>query len=93
MYNVFLSTRGIEELVFRGTLAEASKYENNLRKECRRIDPDGTEMDCYSMSDEDMEKAAKSIKVWDSLTEEQKQDIIEVDGHRYVRAIYELNHK
>lgn len=27
--------------------------------------------------------------LWDSLTEEEKNDIIEVDGHKYIRKIYE----
>lgn len=28
--------------------------------------------------------------VWDSLTEEDKNDIIEVDGHKYIRKMYEV---
>ena len=29
----------------------------------------------------------------DSLSEEDKKDIIEVDGRKYIRKIYELNNK
>ena len=92
MYNVYLSTRGVEELVFRGPLEEASKYEDDLRKACRASDPDGAELDCYMQSDEDIQKEADAISFWDTLTEEDKKDIIVVEGREYIRKVYEHNH-
>ena len=37
------------------------------------------------------EQARESKKIWESMTEEEKNDIIEVDGKRYFRKIYEKN--
>ena len=37
--------------------------------------------------------AAEELETVYNLTEEQKRDLIVVDGHTYVRAIYEMNHK
>lgn len=39
------------------------------------------------------EKPMTAADLFESLTEEQKKDIIEVNGKRYIRAIYEFNHK
>lgn len=91
MYNVYLSTKGNTELVFRGSRKEASKFEDNLRKECRATDPDGVEIDCYVKSDEQIQKETEAINFWNTLTEEDKKDIIEVNGRRYIRKIYERN--
>lgn len=93
MYNLFLAIKNEKELVFRGTLEEAVKREEALRKECRKSDPNGVELDCFVWSDEQIEKAKDTAKRWDALTEEQKKDIIEVDGKKYIRALYEANNR
>ena len=89
MYNVFLSTRGNSEIVFRGEKEEACKYADSLRRQCKTTDPDGVEIDCYIKSDEEIEKEAEAKSFFDTLTEEDKKDFIEVNGRKYIRKIYE----
>lgn len=85
---------GLKKLVvFFYFLEEAVKREEALRKECRKSDPNGVELDCFVWSDEQIEKAKDAAKRWDALTEEQKKDIIEVDGKKYIRALYEANNR
>lgn len=91
LYALILSTGGVEEVVDIGTREEMSKREDSLRKECRRVDPDGVEMDCYIISQAEAKKREEAKNRWDSLTEEDKKDIIEVDGRKYIRKIYEMN--
>ena len=67
--------------------AAAVEYENELRKKYK----DRTTIDCFIKTDEEMEKTEKAKKRYDELTEEQKNDIIEVDGKKYIRALYEAN--
>jgi transcriptional regulator with XRE-family HTH domain len=50
-YNLIYSVRGREEVVFRGSCAEASKAEDELRAVLRINDPEGVESDCYVRSD------------------------------------------
>ena len=92
-YALILSTRGNEEVVGVGTREEMAKREASLRKECRKVDPDGVEMDCYIISELEAKKREEGRQLWDSLTNEEKNDIIEVDGKEYVRKIWEYNHK
>lgn len=93
MYALIHSTRGNEETVAVGTRDEMIKRESILRKECRKSDPDGTEIDCYIISEAELNKRAEDTDFWNTLTDEDKQDIIEVDGKRYIRKIYEKNHR
>ena len=92
LYALILSTRGNEEVVAVGTREEMVKREDPLRKECRKYDPDGAEMDCYIISEAEARKVEEGKKLWESLTEEDKKDIIEIDGRKYVRKIWERNH-
>ena len=93
MYALILSTRGNEETVAVGTRDEMIKRESSLRKECRKSDPDGTEIGCYIINEAELKKRAEDNDFWNTLTDEDKQDIIEVDGKRYIRKIYEKNHR
>lgn len=93
MYALILSTRGNEEVIDIGSREEMSKREDSLRKECRKVDPDGVEMDCYIISEAEAKKREDAKNRWDSLSEKDKKDIIEVDGRKYIRKIYELNNK
>lgn len=88
-YALILSTRGSEEIVATGTKEEMQKREASLRKECRKADPDGSEMDCYIISEAEAERRNDRIE----LTEEERKDIIEVDGKKYIRKIYEEKNK
>ena len=69
-----------------------SKKEDALRQECRKADPDGVEIDCYVISGEEAQKRAENRNFWDTLTEGDKNDIIEVNGRQYIRKVYERNH-
>lgn len=92
-YAVILSTRGDEEVIFIGSKEEAVKRETSLRKECRKKDPDGAEMDCYTISEKELEKREAAKNFYDMLSDEEKSDIIEVDGKKYIRKIYEEYNK
>lgn len=39
---------------------------------------------------EQMDADSGHKALWDSLTDEDKNDIIEVDGHRYIRKMFEV---
>lgn len=71
--------------VFSGTKAECVKYENELRKTYK----DRTRIDCWTQKKED----ENPYDLYNSLTPEEKQDIIEVDGKKYIRKMYEANRK
>ncbi len=94
LYTVILSDRGNEEITFiTYDLSEANRRCDELRRECRRKDPDGAIIDCYVLSESQAKKNAEAKAIWDTLTEEEKHDYIEVDGRTFIRKIYEINHK
>ena len=92
LYVLILSTRGHEEIQTIGTHEEMTKREDALRKECRRVDPDGTEMDCFLISEAEAKRRFGAAKFYDSLTKEQREETIIVDGKKYIKAIYLKNH-
>lgn len=94
LYHVFKAYKGEAELIntFEDKM-DAARFEDELRKVLRRIDPDGAVLDCYTRSSEELERIRANAERWDQLTEEQKHEFIEVDGKTYVKAIWEANHK
>lgn len=78
----------VESVLFVGTKQECSKYEDYKRKEYK----DRTLVDCYTISESEKNKREEDSKFYDSLTEAQKAEIIDVDGKKYVKAVYERNH-
>lgn len=92
MYNVFLSVKGDETLVYRGSFKQVNNYEDTLRDEIRKHDPDGEELECYVISDEQIEKRVAAIEKWENLTEEEKNDHITVGGWQYIRSVYDAMH-
>ena len=92
MYNVYLASKFEKTLVFRGEKEQAIVYLESLRKECRAKDPEGTALDCFMWSDEELERQRKTLELWDSLTDEDKKDFIEVGDKKFIRKIYEYNH-
>lgn len=92
IYALILNTRGNEEVVTVGTLDEMKKRETSLRKEIRKSDPDGTEMDCYLISEDEAKRRDEAIDFYDNLSDADKTDYIIVDGKKYIRKIYEKNH-
>ena len=79
----------METILFTGTKKDCSEYEDRKRKEYL----DRTVVDCFVKSESELKREKEISDIWDNLTEEQKSDLIVVDGHTYVRAIYEMNHK
>ena len=75
--------RFVQAVVFTGTKEECTKYETELRKTYK----DRTRIDCWT------EKVNKERYLYDRLTDAEKKDIIEVDGKKYIRKIYETNHR
>ncbi len=90
-YNLIYSVRGREEVVFRGSCAEASKAEDELRAVLRINDPEGVESDCYVRSDAQLQAIQRRKDLFDQLTDEEKHDYIVVDGKKYIRKIWEAN--
>ena len=65
LYVLILSTRGNEEVVFAtDNKMEACKREDALRKECRRVDPDGVEMDCYVRTEKELKNIEEAKARW-----------------------------
>lgn len=92
MYNVFLRVKGDETLVFRGAFKEVNHYEDELWEEIRKRDPDGDALDCYVISDEQIEKRVAAIRTWEHMTKEEREDIITVGGWNYIRSVYNAMH-
>lgn len=86
---VFMATRDKTEVIFEGAKEEAARFADSIRAELRKMDPNGTETDVFLKSDEELEQERAAAARWDELTEEEKKDIIEVNGRRYVRKIWE----
>lgn len=90
-YYVYLNTRGVQEVVFEGTKEECLKYEASLRKEISRKDPNRVEMDCYTMSAEEIDEMNADSERWNNLTKEQKHETVTIGGLEFVKAIVEQN--
>lgn len=90
MYKVIVTHKGIETRVIDcKDVHQANKIEDATRRLLRIADPNGIENDCYSISEEEYLENKKAREVFNTLTDKEKQDIIEVDGKRFVRKIYE----
>lgn len=92
-YNLVYSVRGREEVVFRGSYAEASKAEDELRAVLKINDPDGIESGCYIRSDAQLLADQRWKDLFSQLTDEEKHDYIVVDGRKYIRKIWEANNR
>lgn len=99
MYHVVRSewnrfSQKTEEEVFFSTedRMEACRYSDDLRKKLRKIDKTGGICDCYIKDDEEKVDTSLFDSLFDSLTKEEKKDIIEIDGHRYIRKMWEALH-
>lgn len=92
MYNVFLSVKGDETLVYRGSFKQVNQFEDVLRDKIMKLDPEGNECNCIVVSDERIEKRIAAIEKWEKLTEEEKQEQVTVNGWTYIKAIYDTMH-
>ena len=50
-------------------------------------------VDCYTISDEQQEKSEKFKRYWDSLSKEEKEEKVVIDGKTYFKAAYEFYNK
>lgn len=85
----------VETTLFAGTKEECIAFEDEKRKEYRKEFGDGfgATVDCYTISGEKQKKVDESIEFWDSLTDEQRNEKLVVDGKLYNKALYERNNK
>ena len=85
----------VEIVLFEGTADECARFEIEQRKEyVNEFGHDhGSFIDCYCVSDEKERKSNQGRELWESLTDEEKHDYIEIDGHKYVRKMYEKMEK
>lgn len=86
MHYVFEAFKDSEpEIIFKGTAMECAKFEEHFRKNI----VDTSIHDVWTKSDEEIKKAQAAIDFFETLTEEDKKDLIEVDGRKYIRKVYE----
>lgn len=80
----------VETVLFEGSAEECARFEVEQRKEyVKEFGSDhGSFVDCYCVSDEEERKKKHGRELWESLTDEEKADYIEIDGRRYVRKMY-----
>ena len=90
VFEIFKGTRRIA-LYSSDDKMDCCRYADDMRRQYRRKYGDDffVIIDCSVRSEEDLENERKIKDFWDSLTEEQKHETIEVDGKRFVKAIYE----
>ena len=82
-----------EMIIARGTLRECRQVEEAQRWLFRQSDPDGVVSDVYVVSEAEYESRRRGMYAYSRLTPEERSDIIEVDGKRYIRKLYEKNHQ
>ena len=92
MYTVFESYKGERRAIFFDSDKMAcARFEQREKYRKKYGNDFFSIIDCYTMSDEVLEKERKIAERWDRLTEEQKHETIEVDGKTYIKALYEAN--
>ena len=84
-----------ETTLYAGSKEDCIAFETEKRKEYRQAfgNDYAAVIDCYTISAEKLKQDEEAEEFWNSLTEEQKNEIIVVDGKKYVKALYEKNHK
>lgn len=92
-YLVIFSQRGRERVLGRfNTPHEAASFADRQRKWLRELDTDETEMGVYIQTDEERRRMEQVSRVWERLSYEERHTYIEVDGRKYVKAIYAPEH-
>ena len=76
-----------ENVIFSGTQEKCASYMQNKRSQVKK--GLGIMVDYGVVSEEEYKQQQERAELVRNLTEEQKNDIITVDGRKYVRAIYE----
>lgn len=73
----------VETVLYSGSFMDCSAYIYGLRKY------DNITSGLYIRSESDIKKAEDNRAFYNTLTPEQKREVIVVDGRTYVKAIYE----
>lgn len=74
----------METVLFTGTKEECAEYETMKRREYK----DRTRVDCFVQSESERKRIKEINEFWNSLTKEEKKEIIIVDGKKYNKALY-----
>lgn len=84
----------VETVLFSGTEEECVAFETEKRKEYRATfgDEFGVAVDCSTISAEKLKASKEAEDFWESLSDEEKNEKIVVDGATYNKAIYEKTH-
>lgn len=84
-----------ETTLYSGSKEDCIAFETEKRKEYRQTfgDDYAAIIECYTISAEELKRDEEAEEFWNSLTEEQKNEKIVIDGKTYNKAIYEKNHK
>ena len=77
----------VESVIFTGTKSECLQYEEVKRREYI----DRTVIDCFTISEKEYKKLEERKEFWDSLSPEEKKEVIVVNGKKYNKALYELS--
>ena len=86
----------METVLYSGTQKECAKYEDMKRKEYRKQygDDFGTFIDCFTEDVEERENRQsynKALKEYAAgLTEDQRKEIVEIDGKRFYKYILDF---
>lgn len=91
MYHVFKIVRGERELLETFENAkDAAVYEDKARKNIRTgANSGGVFADVATYTTEELERIREAAARYETLTDEEKNDHIVVDGKKYIRKIYE----
>lgn len=76
------------EIIFSGNYKDCVEFENAKRMQ---YDPDRVTIDCYIKSETEIIKHKLAKMFWDSLTDEEKSEVIYVNGKKYNKAMYEFH--
>lgn len=82
-----------ETIIEHGTLEECRQAEEAQRWLFRQRDPEGVVSDVSVVSEEEYKSRKRGMYAYSQLTPEDKTDIIEVDGKKYIRKLYEMKHQ
>ena len=77
----------VESVIFTGDKSECLQYEEVKRREYI----DRTVIDCFTISEKEYKKLEERKEFWDSLSPEEKKEVIVVNGKKYNKALYELS--
>ena len=82
-----------ETVIFVGSKEECTQVEHNTRLTYRNT----VEIDCYTVDINEYERTAKYLEALkahaETLTAEQKKEVIEINGKRYIKYIVDFKNE